>query len=384
MNYIGINLFGAAIVGLLLIYYKRVRDGSANSLYFMAILVVVFFLCLADAAWCYCDEIYIDYSTVSLDSAMAVFVYIVDFILTVGASYCWFMYVERQLDSTFTSTKIRHTLVTLPLLVVAALALLSIRFDLLFTMSNDGSYRAPAYYLFFLIVIAYMVVASVHALIHAAKTHDLYERRRCRTLGSFIVFPLVIAILQLFSDIPFTTGIVLAVIWIFLEVQGHEVFEDVLTGLNNRNRLDRELATRMEYARRTGNTLYMLMMDANNFKQINDRYGHTEGDQVLRSIGDALKKTVAGTDYFIVRFGGDEFTALMYSEIESNIVAFKDKISETISRECNSPYSPYVVSLAIGYSRFDHDDTPEQFYAKADASLYKEKTKLKAKHEARN
>ncbi|MDO4176519.1 MAG: GGDEF domain-containing protein [Bacillota bacterium] len=369
---------------MLLIYYRRMRDGSAYSLYFMAILIVTFLLCLMDAAWYYCDNIYIDYSTVNVNSVLAKAIYIIDFILTAGAAYCWFLYVERQLDSTFTSTKTRHMLVRLPLLAVIVMAFLNIRFDLLFFMSNDGDFRGHAYPLFFLIVITYMLVASLHALYHAAKTDDLHEKRRCRTLASFIVFPLIVAILQLFSEIPFTAGITLAVIWIFIEIQGHEISEDVLAGMNNRNRLDRELASHMEHARQSGRTLYMLMMDANNFKQINDRYGHTEGDKVLRSIGTALKKAVSGTDYFIARFGGDEFTALMYSETESKVIELKDRINESINKECNSPYSPYVVSLAIGYARFKPEYSASEFYAKADEALYIEKKKLKAKHDARN
>lgn len=140
----------------------------------------------------------------------------------------------------------------------------------------------------------------------------------------------------------------------------------------------------MAHARQSGRTLYMLMMDANNFKQINDRYGHTEGDKVLASIGTALKKAVGGTDYFIARFGGDEFTALMFSETESSVTALKERITTAVNRECNSPYSPYLVSLAIGYARYNPGDTSTQFYEKADEALYMEKKKLKAKRDARN
>ena len=382
MDNVQINLICAAITGLLLIYYRRARDGAAYSLYFMAILTVTFFLCLADAAWYYCDTITIDYSVLSADSFMAVAVYVVDFILTAAATYCWFMYVERQLDSTFTSTRVHHMLVRLPLFAVIVMTFLSIRFELLFSMHNNGNYRECAYPLFFMIVITYMLVASLHALVHARNTDDLHEKRRCRTLASFIILPLIVAILQLFYELPFTTGITLALIWVFIEVQGNEVSVDVLTGTNNRNRLDRD--SHMEYARQSGRTLYMLMMDANNFKQINDRYGHSEGDKVLRSIGTALKEAVSGTDYFIARFGGDEFTALMFSEIEADVIALKERITQAIKKGCNSPYSPYVVSLAIGYARYTPGDSASAFYAKADEALYNEKRKLKAKHDARN
>lgn len=384
MGNISINMFCAVITILLLVYYKRINDGSAYSVYFTKILVSTILLCLADAAWYYCDTLVGQAGYMSLDYITCMIIYASDCILCGLLSYFWFMYVERHLDSTFTCTKRRHLIAILPLVFIIIISILSIRFELFFKPDTDLSYRGPLYPLFYVILLAYLVVASAHALTHAFKTKYLHEKKNRLVLAYFMIFPIVVSLIQLVFDIPFSTGIVIALIWVLLEMQGNEVSEDALTGLNNRNRLDRELSIRMDYARQTGRTLYMLMMDANNFKQINDLYGHMEGDKVLVSIASALKKAAGGTEHFIARFGGDEFTALIFSETESKVIDFKNTINDTIARECNEPYAPYLISVSIGYASFAPEDTSSEFYAKADTALYNEKRKRKAKHDARN
>lgn len=90
----------------------------------------------------------------------------------------------------------------------------------------------------------------------------------------------------------------------------HLVDHDVLTGLANRRRFDSELQRHLERCRRYGNTGAILLLDLDNFKQVNDSLGHNAGDQLLVTIGGLLRRAVRDTDV-VARLGGDEFAVLL-------------------------------------------------------------------------
>ena len=90
----------------------------------------------------------------------------------------------------------------------------------------------------------------------------------------------------------------------------HLVDHDVLTGLANRRRFDTELQRHLERCRRYGNSGGVLLLDLDNFKQVNDTLGHNAGDQLLVTIGGLLRRAVRDTDV-VARLGGDEFAVLL-------------------------------------------------------------------------
>ncbi len=94
------------------------------------------------------------------------------------------------------------------------------------------------------------------------------------------------------------------------EKLGHQAMHDMLTGLPNRRSLDVAIEQSMAIATRQGWLLAVMMLDLDNFKPINDTYGHDAGDEVLRIIAQRLKQTLRRSD-FVARLGGDEFVLLL-------------------------------------------------------------------------
>ena len=90
----------------------------------------------------------------------------------------------------------------------------------------------------------------------------------------------------------------------------HLVDHDVLTGLISRRRFDSELQRHLERVRRYGETGAVLLLDLDNFKQVNDSLGHNAGDELLVTIGGLLRRSVRSTDV-VARLGGDEFAVLL-------------------------------------------------------------------------
>ena len=93
--------------------------------------------------------------------------------------------------------------------------------------------------------------------------------------------------------------------------------------------------------------VYLLMMDAEGFKQINDRYGHVEGDHALQVISAALKEVCSASGGFIARYGGDEFVVLQKAAAEQDIIDLCSAINDELARA----EVPYLLRMSIGYAR---------------------------------
>ncbi len=154
---------------------------------------------------------------------------------------------------------------------------------------------------------------------------------------------------------------------------------DSLTGLYNRKKLDDILADQFARFRRNHRPFALLMIDLDNFKSINDSYGHGAGDEVLASVAAILKQSVRTIDY-AARYGGEEFVVVL---VETTLDVALD-IAERVRSEVEIPrfgarnkLISVTVSLGVAHSR-EGDDGPEQALARADRALYD------AKHAGRN
>lgn len=96
----------------------------------------------------------------------------------------------------------------------------------------------------------------------------------------------------------------------YLDRLAHLADHDVLTGLANRRRFDNELQRHLDWCRRHGPTGALLLLDLDNFKQVNDSLGHNAGDQLLVTIAGLLRRSIRETDV-VARLGGDEFAVLI-------------------------------------------------------------------------
>jgi diguanylate cyclase (GGDEF)-like protein len=145
---------------------------------------------------------------------------------------------------------------------------------------------------------------------------------------------------------------------------------DGLTGINNRHFFNEKLQREMEGVKRGKHTICMLMIDVDNFKDINDNYGHLTGDNVLCDIADILKSSVRESDV-LARFGGDEFVVLMLFSGEPEGLELAKRIWELI-RQWNT--SAKVPGLKLGVSIGIHAAGPENvdnLLLKADQELYR-------------
>jgi len=110
-----------------------------------------------------------------------------------------------------------------------------------------------------------------------------------------------------------------------------QAYSDTLTGLPNRRALDERLEEEMQSARRNNYSFAVVMMDLDGFKDVNDTYGHSTGDEVLRLVFNQMARGVRNTD-FLARYGGDELTLILTQSDMSSAMVVTEKIVEGMKK----------------------------------------------------
>ena len=152
---------------------------------------------------------------------------------------------------------------------------------------------------------------------------------------------------------------------------------DFLTGLANARALNLQLENELARSHRQSTALTVLVADLDGFKDINDRYGHLEGDAVLRAIACVLRDNCREYD-FVARMGGDEFVVLLPGMEEADVIAKIAHLNTAVGDAGRRVVPESRLGLSIGQARFPVDGrTAEQLLAEADQRMYAAKTMRK-------
>jgi diguanylate cyclase (GGDEF)-like protein len=145
---------------------------------------------------------------------------------------------------------------------------------------------------------------------------------------------------------------------------------DFLTGLRNRRYFHLKLGKAEARATRRRTSLCIAMIDVDDFKAVNDTYGHTVGDKIISDLAAILKKNTRSTD-IVARWGGDEF-AIIFSETS---LEGAYEVMERIRRKIESRFhSSYGLTISTGIIELEPDQDLKELLIKADQALYKAKT----------
>ncbi len=147
---------------------------------------------------------------------------------------------------------------------------------------------------------------------------------------------------------------------------------DPLTSLPNRRYLDSYIYSCLEEFQRGGWNFGILYMDVDDFKSINDRFGHETGDLVLKMVARTLD---ANSRYFDVvgRWGGEEFIAVIHNVNERSLTESAERLRTLVEQSSLTEYGSLHVTISIGGSPAGEGDTAETVLNRADANLYKAK-----------
>ena len=152
---------------------------------------------------------------------------------------------------------------------------------------------------------------------------------------------------------------------------------DPLTGLYNRRFAEQRLRAEIARSERRGLSMIVVLLDLNDFKKINDSYGHLVGDQVLKEFATCLSHATRGSD-LAVRWGGDEFMLLLLDCEVQQLSVVMGRL-DGFSVEASGKALP--VSFSVGWKAYQPGDTLEELIEKADRDLYSHKAAAKAPKE---
>lgn len=148
---------------------------------------------------------------------------------------------------------------------------------------------------------------------------------------------------------------------------------DPLTGAGNRLAFDETLAREIARAGRHDGRLVLMMLDMDGFKQVNDRYGHVAGDELLKHFAQVVKATARGSD-MLYRFGGDEFALLMPETNMAGGEYMARRLREALAaRPLVWREETIRLRCSIGVAEWLPGEGAEAFIARADAALYADK-----------
>jgi diguanylate cyclase len=173
-----------------------------------------------------------------------------------------------------------------------------------------------------------------------------------------------------------------------LDKARHSANTDGLTGVYNRKALDEHLRSLVERNRVMRTPFSLLMMDLDDFKRLNDKYGHTVGDRMLLAFAQKCRASVRSDD-FLARYGGEEFTLILPGASLRHATKKAKQLCRSIAAARyaadDSPKAKVVsVTVSIGVSTYRNGDTVKHLVDRADQCLYKAKTAGKNKVIAEN
>lgn len=355
--YIVSNIVSVIIV--MMLFLKSRKNNHTSSIYFKRLLNFLIIYYLADVLWAFAFYNIIPSSDIVIRISRMLYYSAAAFV-----SYNWLLYVEVLLDEKLVYTKKRKILY-IPVAISVILSIVICSF-------LDPSLKDWRGYLtaIALITIPFVFVLNgcIRAIITKIRVNDETLKTKYLLL---IIWPIIILTFSLFqvflSELPiFCFGSAIVTVALFIFNQDSLIFSDELTGIYNRKMLNsmiKSLSSKENY--------YVIMVDLNNFKRINDTYGHLEGDNALKFVAKKLLELIQEEGYFLARYGGDEFIIIAKNDSVNEIKAFIKRINERLkpSKEIFS----YTITASVGYCKLNEDDNLADAINKADEMLYEEK-----------
>ena len=299
------------------------------------------------------------------------------FLGNVMIGYLWAKFIMVHMNIPFSD--IRRNIYRTIGLISIVLLVINIFYPLVFSMS-DGRYQRGFAYIIFLIFAAFYILDSLYLYV-----------KRVKKNGSLKLFPvhiflipviLGVVIQAFFVEIAITwTSIAISVAGIMTALKNEIIFTDCLTGLYNRVYLEflHKRACNKKDCWVSG-----IMIDLNGFKQINDNYGHAEGDLALCIVADLLRKSFS--EYGVVtRYAGDEFVIMLNTTDDQLIQKIIESAKKNFVTENEKNDKPYQLSASMGYAITNlSNETIDDFMNRIDEQMYQDKLKYYEHNDRRN
>lgn len=294
-----------------------------------------------------------------------------------GIASAWLCYVTYRL---YENRVCRHTKYISwgahTVFVADAVAILLVPWQK-FAVNAGEPGLVPAYYHVIraesILLIALSIGIAAHLFFHS-NTRE--KRAECIFFMIFGLIPIFGILMQEYAKDWKLEGasISIAILYIYVNTQNRQITTDSLTGLYNRRELDAHLQRMMEQ----NHTFGLLMIDMDDFKQINDNLGHAIGDDAIWQAADILRRRLGKRGIFLARYGGDEFVAVGEWQNTEQVFAVIEEIQDEVTNFNAAGNKEYHLSLSAGYALSgEKSGDAGELVALADARMYEVKQQKK-------
>ena len=302
------------------------------------------------------------------------YLYLYNIIIGIGIIYLIVKHIDRK------TTGLHMIMFWLLCIVEISLLIVNLFIPVVFDIDDHNIYHRGDFYMLF-IVCGFILILYGYAYYIISKLRN--PSLRYFPVTEFLTPILVGNLVQMkiygISLLPVSFAIAFASIVISL--QNECIYIDKLTGVYNRYELDKILKKR--HFRRNCR-LYAMMLDLNDFKSINDKFSHDEGDNALVTFAGILAE-VTGSEGLVIRFAGDEFIILMFKYSEIDLNEYKDRIRAKLDEYNESSGKPYKLAAAIGGKCFDpNNENLSEMVKEIDALMYEDKHAYYKEHDRRS
>jgi len=368
-----INLFAAALLIVIAINEnQQFNRHLTRERLFLLMVYTNILLCLSDSvAW-------------ALENVPGWFSYVVNqffssisFVALPVLTYIWFLYImynifrdEKKLE--------KYEKIIRPLILVCSAFIIinTVTCHLFYLDENNCYHRGPLFYPYVLVCFSMLVVTYVMIIVNR-------KRIRPDHFMPMVFFAVPTIITSIISILIYGialswVGTTLAIFIIYLFIQSQRMGTDYLTNLYNRRQLNEFLANHMR-GRRNNEKYGIIMIDINQFKQINDTLGHAAGDEVLIALAKLLRTSFRSGE-FISRYGGDEFIVVMSANSYDDITAAVKRFRSAIEQFNKSGLKTWDLSVSIGYDLYDPSEGKsfDVVLNHVDSLMYKDKARIGA------
>ncbi len=292
------------------------------------------------------------------------------------AAYYWFCFTFARFNVKAMDSRSMRMITAIPAASVPVVHVIGYFTNQNVITLSDGTWTYGICHLAITVVqLSYILAATVMALHRYRRASSRSERRMSLIFVSFMVPFVVAGIVDSFViNTPVATAcMMVSLTFVMMSMQESRISTDALTGLNNRRRADEffeESMTRVSHE----HPLCLFLIDIDDFKNINDTYGHLEGDNALKMTATMLRTVCSQVNAFAARWGGDEFLVIRTdaADIEpSNVV---ELIGTTLANVVHEDQAEYDMTCSVGYAFCDSSDEEcSSIIAKADAMMYASK-----------
>ncbi len=289
-------------------------------------------------------------------------------------AYLWSSYAYIKICNTTRKKMMWRKFESLPAIVILVMAFLNIFIPVFFEVSPENVYTRTN-----LFIVPY--IATYYYLLMGVCRVFMYRK----VMGAYAFLPVATFLLPVSGGSVaqfFIEGI--SVLWLgaaiglasaYISQLDERSAIDELSGTFSRHYLNRYLAY-VSAKKREAESIVGIMLDINDFKSINDNFGHISGDDAIITVGKLLK-SVAPSDAVVFRYAGDEFVIIMNYTSDEDVNEFIEKINLKSGEANSSSNTDYSISFAAGYAVYAQNDTPIDFLRKMDEAMYINKSEIK-------